>query len=373
MLVLVAPDKFKGSLSALEVCYAIEKGLKQSDEKITTKLFPLADGGDGSLDILSNYIKGDLIEIEVNNSIGHKIKTKYLLENNIAYIELASASGLGLLSAQDQNPMFTSTFGTGEMILDAINKGANEIFLFVGGSSTTDAGIGIAKALGFVFYDKNGGELLPIGKNLIDISRINTSNLYFDKDLVKFTVLCDVNNLLYGKNGAAIVYAPQKGAKPLEVKELDKGLRHLSKLIKKQFNKDISKVKGGGAAGGVAAGMYGLLDAKIKSGIETIMDITGFENKVQQADWIVSGEGKFDSQSMGGKVISKVLELSSAYQKPLFLLVGINSLSPKELKSMNIYYIDSVVKRADSINDAIENASEYLTKMAFEIRKGFKL
>lgn len=364
MNVLIAPDKFKGSLSAMEVCLAIEKGLHKCDKIINTELFPLADGGDGSVDILSNYLSGDIVDITVTNPIGQKIKAKYLLVKNCAYIELASASGLVLLDSKDQNPMVTSTFGTGEIILDAIKKGANEIFLFIGGSSTTDAGIGLAKALGFVFYDNTGTELFPSGKNLIKIDRIDNSKLYFDEKSLKFTVMCDVNNILFGKNGAAYLYSPQKGASPNEVILLDKGLRHFSKIIKEQFDKDISQLKGGGAAGGVAAGLYGLLKADIKSGIETIIYITDFEKQVQKADCVISGEGKLDSQSFHGKVVGKVLEITAKYNKPLILFVGQNNLIKSE--SFNSFTIESIVSNSKNTKDAIQNASKYLEQMAFE-------
>ena len=372
MLVLIAPDKFKGSLSAMEVCLAIEKGLQKFDKRIKTELFPLADGGDGSLDVISNCIGNRFHEVEVNDPLGSKILAKYLLVDKKAYIELASASGIVLLDPKDQNPMFTSTFGTGEVILEAINNGADEIFLFVGGSSTTDAGIGIAKALGFDFYDKAGNDLFPIGKNLINIDRISNSNLDFDKNSVKFTVLCDVYNPLYGKNGAAFVFSPQKGANAFEVKLLNQGLKHFSILIKEQFIIDISKIKGGGAAGGVAAGLYGLLGADIKSGIETIMEITGFEDKLKKADYIVSGEGKLDSQSLQGKVVSKVHELASKHNKPLVLFVGQNTLSKPKPETFNSISIESILSIAKNAKDAMQNASEYLEQMAFEIGKRLK-
>ncbi len=364
MKFLLSPDKFKGSLSAMEVCEAIGKGLSGSGRNVEFIMHPLADGGEGSLEILENYLTTERVSIEVSNSIGEKTKAWYLLYDKNAYVELASASGLELLDADERNPMHTSTYGTGLMILDAINKGVENIFLFIGGSSTNDAGTGILKALGYKFLNKSGQELMPIGENLIKIRTIQSDFLKYNPGKVHFHVLCDVDNVLAGKTGAAYVYAKQKGASDAEIDILDQGLFRFSEVIKSDTGVDISAIKGGGAAGGVAAGMFGVLNAGIKSGIDFIIDITGFKQHLAWADFVVTGEGKLDKQSMQGKVVGKVALLSRKYNKPLILFVGKNDLSGIELQKLSAYYMDSVSVYSKNNYDAINNAKEYLTKMA---------
>jgi glycerate kinase len=363
MLFLVSPDKFKGSLSAIEVCKAIEKGLYGHKDDIKTVLLPLADGGEGSLSILKNYITAKRIIVDVRDPIGKAIKASYLLDGKNAYIELALASGLTLLDKAKRNPMYTTTHGTGELILDAINRGAKDVFLFVGGSSTNDAGTGILNALGYRFMDQSGTELYPAGENLIKICAIENNNLKYNPASVSFYVLSDVKNKLTGLNGAAYIYAKQKGASRSEIEILDDGLRNFSKIVKRETGLDISNVKGGGAAGGVAAGMYGLAGAEIKSGIDFFIDITEFRKYLEKTDYVVSGEGKLDKQSLQGKVISKIAQLAKEHNKPLVLFVGKNELPELDLGKLNPFYIDDIISHSIDINDAMKNSKNHLENM----------
>ncbi|MEL6942247.1 MAG: glycerate kinase [Bacteroidota bacterium] len=319
MTVLIAPDKFKGSLSALEVGKAIENGIKKHDTSINCIIHPLADGGDGSVDILSNFLDVRRINVQVNDPLRRKIQTYYYLSEKTAFIELAAASGLVLLGKKERNPLKTSTYGSGQMILDAIQKGATKIFLFLGGSATNDAGIGIAQALGFRFLNQYDKELAPIGENLIHIQKIDTSQLKFPIEELEFNCLCDVQNPFCGEHGASFVYAAQKGADEKAILQLDEGLAHFAKIIQQQFAIEIQNVAGSGAAGGIAGGLLGLLNAKIKSGIDTILELSQFEEKLKTADILISGEGKLDHQTLEGKVVSGVATLARRYQKPLFL------------------------------------------------------
>ena len=364
MTFLISPDKFKGSLSALNVCKAIEQGLYEFEPDLKVISHPLADGGEGSLAVLENYLQGEKITVEVSNPLGSKIDADYLLENKNAYIELASASGLVLLEKQKQNPLYTSTYGAGEIVLDAINKGAENIFLFVGGSSTNDAGMGILTALGFKFKDKNGRELYPSGQNLIKVKSIDDYSLKYNPDKVSFFVLCDVDNKLTGQEGAAYVYAGQKGASESEIRLLDKGLVNFAKIVRDKTGMDITVIEGGGAAGGVAAGMCGLAKAVIKSGIDFIIDITGFEQNLTKADYVITGEGKLDKQSLQGKVVGRVADLTAGYGKPLILFVGKNELSGHCLDKLNPLYIDTIISRSAGIDDAMKNGAKYLKEMA---------
>lgn len=373
MRILIAPDKFKGSLSAEQVCNAISKGIKSKLPRAKILTIPLADGGEGSLSILEAQFDFQKIHIEVNNPLFKPIKTFYLLDKKEAYIELAKASGLEVLNKQDRNPMLTSSFGTGEVILDAVKNGAEKINLFIGGSSTNDFGIGIAKALLFEFYNSNNKRLKPIGKNLIEISKIipPRKNQLFELD---FTVYTDVKNKLYGKNGAAFAYAEQKGASKEEVKVLDKGLQNISNLIKEIFYKNVADLKGAGAAGGIGGGMSVFFNAETKSGIDFFIDKFQVEDAIKNCDIVITGEGKLDPQTLKGKVVKGVLDICKKYKKQSVVLCGENSLTKAEEKKIGTKIISLTGNRI-SKQDAIENAEFLLDKIGINLfnKKGLLL
>ena len=363
MRVLIAPDKFKDSLSAEEVCNAINTGIKKFDLSITTNLHPLADGGEGSLSVIEKHLVCNRVSGKVRDSIGRDVTAEYLLSGDLAYFELAQANGLESLKESERNPLFTNSFGTGQSILDAIDRGAKEINLFLGGSSTNDASIGLINALGVRFFDSEGKFLKPIGKNLHLISRIDMTDLRFNPDIISFNVFSDVENPLYGKNGAAYMFAGQKGASLEEIISLNIGLINFSNVVNDSFGIDISKVKGGGAAGGIAAGMYGLLNATIKSGIDEIIRITGLEQKMEDFDIIITGEGRLDISSFLGKVVGKVIGLAEVYKKKVLILVGENSLDKSYELSGNVINVDSILQYSTTKEDAIRNAADYLKEM----------
>jgi len=363
MKVLVSPDKFKGSLSAKEICQIIKRGLKRQNKQLEIIAHPMADGGDGSLEILSEYLNLKSQIIQTVDPLGREISARYFVSSNAAFIEVASASGIVLLKDGEKNPLKTSTYGTGEMIADAISKGFQIIYLFLGGSATNDAGIGIASALGYQFLDDQKRILKPIGENLPFIKYINPI-FDFDFKNIQMTLLCDVTNPLLGEDGAAYIYAPQKGATIEQVKYLDRGLNIFSQVIHKQFGIDLSNLPGGGAAGGIGAGLTALFGAKMKSGFEVIASLTNLEKRIQEADWVISGEGKLDLQSLQGKVINGVASLCKKHQKPLTLLVGKNDLQPKEMETLGAKYIFSIVDNAKNLQDAIANGSKYLEEIA---------
>ena len=231
MKILIAPDKFKGSLSATQVCVAIAKGIKINNYKHEIISCPMADGGEGSIDIINNYLSLMPVELIVNDPLFRPVKSTYYISDLTAYIEMSSASGLTLLKKEEQNCMYTSSYGTGELIKDAINKGLTTINLYIGGSATNDGGIGIASALGFEFYDKFKKLLYPIGKNLVSIDYIDAGKTKFNFKKININVICDVDNPLFGKNGAAFVYASQKGAGSLDINKLDQGLINLQSIL----------------------------------------------------------------------------------------------------------------------------------------------
>lgn len=367
MKILIACDKFKGSLSARAVGEAIRKGLNKQSSNIEIILHPMADGGDGSLEILSQHLDLKKEFIKTSNPLGKKIDASYYTSSEAAFIEVASASGLVLLSETERNPLKTSTFGTGLLIKNAFQKGFSNIFLFLGGSATNDAGIGIASALGFEFSDSNKNALHPIGKNLNHIYSI-VNNSLFDFNEINITLLCDVNNPLFGKNGAAYVYAPQKGASPAQVEFLDKGLENYHAVLQHYTGKDIQNLAGCGAAGGIPASLVALMNAQLQSGFSTISQLTKLENAIKNADLVISGEGKLDSQSLQGKVIDGLAQLCKKYKKSLVLCVGKNDLSEKETEALSIKKIHSIFDEAKNLEDAMQNGAVYLEKIGERIK-----
>ncbi len=369
MKILIAPDKFKGSLSAQAVCIALSKGLKKNNPNLKIITLPMADGGDGSLEVLAHYFDLKTIEIAVHDPLWRPIKAAYKMAGTTAYIELSAASGLVLLKEEERNCMETSSVGTGELILDALRKGAKQIYLFIGGSATNDGGMGIAHALGFAFFAKNGDLLKPVGKNLRLIEEIDKEDLWFDLKGIKFKVICDVNNPFYGENGAAYVYAPQKGATSEEVKELDKGLRHLAKLLKAANYADIAAISGAGAAGGVGGGAIAFLGAELVAGIQTFITLTQLEAAIKDCDLVITGEGKLDSQTEQGKVISGVCELARKYDKRVIAVCGAADFPiPKLLGLQEVY---TVLSKSESITEAMEKAAAKLELIGREIGTQF--
>lgn len=363
MRILIAPDKFKGSLSAMEVCEAIKKGLKKQDKIYEIIHHPMADGGDGSLEVLSEYSNLKSQVVQTLDPLGREISAEYLTSPTTAFVEVASASGLVLLKEKERNPLKTSTFGTGKMIADALSKGYQQIYLFLGGSATNDAGIGIAAALGCQFLNAQKRVLKPIGENLPFIKHI-AFHSPFDFENIKMTLLCDVTNPLYGKNGAAYVYASQKGATTEQIEYLDNGLKNFSQIIHHQNGIDVSKLLGSGAAGGIGAGLIALFGAKMEKGFDAISELTDLEEKIKQADWVISGEGKLDAQSLQGKVVDGVGRLCKKHEKPLVLFVGKNDLHKQETAFLDIKHIFSISEKAENLEDAMKNGAAYLDGMA---------
>lgn len=368
MKILIAPDKFKGSLSAQEVCDAIEKGIKKFDATIETIKHPLADGGEGTLAILQNYFNLEPITVQVQDPLFNWITAIYMISKDTAFIEMSSASGLQLLEKEKQNCFYTSTIGTGQLIYDAIEKGFKNIVLFIGGSATNDAGIGMAYALGHKFYNYENKLIKPIGKELINISKIDASSLSFELNSINFTVVCDVKNTLYGKNGAAYTYGKQKGASDKELSILDLGLENFSNQALKHLNKDIATIEGAGAAGGLGAGAICFLNANIKSGIDFVLEQTQFKQYLNQdIDLIITGEGSVDKQTLEGKVIKGISALASQNNIPFYIIAGIvkdKQLIEKHLKPSGI---NSIMELNVSYGDAIKNASKYLNAIAYDI------
>lgn len=357
MKVLIAPDKFKGSLSAAEVGEAIRDGLREADGTIVSEVVPLADGGEGTTDVLTKFSDGSFLTVEVRDPLQRKITARYGIscDGTTAFIEMAAASGLYHLGALERNPLLTSTTGTGDLIRHALDRGVRKIYLGIGGSATNDAGMGAMTALGVRFYDVTGGLLDGTGSSLARIDQIDTSELHPALHHTTFTIFCDVDNPLYGTGGAAYIFGPQKGATPAAVRELDLGLRHYESILQRSgyFR---TNFPGAGAGGGFPVSLAAFSNVSIQPGIESILAFVGFEARVNEADIVITGEGRLDEQTLSGKVVKGVASLANRYGKPVTALVGSSHVNNESLRQLHIDQVISLVDEATSTEEAVRNA-----------------
>lgn len=371
MNVLVAPDKFKGTLTASGVCDALERGLVKSGLAMNIRKFPLADGGEGTLDIFLVHTNGELIELEVYDPLMRKIKSGYGIsgDGKTTFIEMANASGLGLLKPEEQNPMLTNTFGTGELIADALNRNVKKIILGIGGSATNDGALGASSALGLKAIDEKGNPILVTGKELSNINQFDLSDLHPELKHVHIIAICDVSNPFYGPTGAAYVYASQKGASPSDVFLLDNGLKHIAEVIKNTLGIDLQALPGSGAGGGFAGGAHALLGASLLPGTEVIFDLTHFNDALEWADIVITGEGKLDYQTMQGKLVDGLARKAFQSGKKVIVVCGQTELSEEDCKSMCIDSVYSLSAYA-GMDAALHSAKEVLEILAqYELRK----
>ncbi|GAB1858296.1 glycerate kinase [Flavobacteriaceae bacterium MHTCC 0001] len=366
MKIVLAPDKFKNSLTGMQFCNVVEAGIKAVLPNAEVLKLPLADGGDGTIGVVDYYLKGQPVAVIVNDPFFRKIKANYIYAktSKTAFIEMAEASGVKLLKSEELDCINTTTIGTGELILDAIKKGATKIILGIGGSATNDCGIGMAKALGYRFLDENDKEVVPIGANLSKIKAIDTFSVHPRLHKVDFQVACDVTNPLYGENGAAHIYAAQKGATPKDIDLLDKGLQSFAQLLSGIFNLDVQAVKGAGAAGGMGIASKVFLKGHLEPGIELIKRLAQFDEKIKGADWIITGEGKLDTQTLSGKTIKGVLDAAITKRIKVATFCGGIDLDETSPKALGIHYADTVMYYAKNLKDAMENSTFYLRQMA---------
>jgi glycerate kinase len=373
MNILIACDSFKDALGAFEVCQAIECGIKAADPTTTTTLFPLADGGEGTFDILNYHLHFKIIDCTVHDPLFRKINARYGLtegEKPIAFIEMAQAAGLQLLTPDERNPRKTTTLGVGEMIADAIGKGAEHIVLGIGGSATNDAGMGMAEALGYQFLGENNEYLSPIGENLSKIMRILPPQLEgLKKTFPTIEVICDVKNPLDGEKGAAYVYARQKGATDSDIRELDAGLRHFAGVTA-AFNAQISpSTEGGGAAGGLGYGAGVFLNAHLKRGIDLVLNLTDFENTLKHVDIVITGEGSLDSQTAHGKLIEGICRRTAKHHIPVVAFCGRVDIPPQLLDDIGLLSAFSINSKLMSLADALVSTRENLENTAYRVFK----
>jgi glycerate kinase len=361
--VLICPDKFKGSLTAKEVCDAVGLGFLQARPDADLQFVPLADGGEGTCELLTEWHHGRKIELEVHGPLFNPVMAHYGVsgDGHTAFIEMAVASGLTLLKPEEQNPLLTTSLGTGELIADALARKVKSIVIGLGGSATNEAGIGMASALGYKFYDADGAMLKPVGEKLIHIRHITMDGVNPRLKNVSITALCDVTNPLYGPEGAAHIYGPQKGATQPAIELLDAGLRNFGRMIHKHMKTSVD-FAGAGAAGGLGAGCKVFLNAAIEKGVNHIIQNTGLMKKIQQSDLIVTGEGKIDRQTFSGKVVSEVIRLAQEAGKPVVAVCGACEVPDREVKAHGILKVISLVGDGTERETAMKEASAQLSR-----------
>lgn len=362
MTILLAPDKFKGSLSAIQVCDALREELILANPKFKIIILPMADGGEGSCELLTLYSEGNFVNVRVRDPLAREIDSGYGVsrDGKTAFLEMAKASGLQLLKKDERNPMLTTTLGTGDLIRHALDRGVGQIIMGVGGSGTNDGGIGMAESLGVIYYSSSGERLAPVGKNLKHIHRLDFAGIHPRLQQVQFTIFCDVDNPLHGRRGAAHIFAPQKGADAAMVDELDQGLVHYEKILERTVNRKVN-FPGAGAGGGLPASLKAFANIEIRGGMDFIIEFTGLEEQVRSADVIITGEGKMDEQTLSGKVVKGIADLASKYQKRLFVVAGKNELGPEELRRLGAEKVATLMNGTISEQVAVENAF-YLLK-----------
>ncbi|GAB3313902.1 glycerate 3-kinase [Larkinella ripae] len=370
MKILLAPDKFKGSLTAREVCDAMTEGIRLAYPEADIVALPMADGGEGTAEVLTLATGGRWVSIPVLDPLGRTVQASYgfSADHQTAFIEMSQASGLRLLHSDEYNPLKAHTFGTGQLIRDAIDRGMTHLVLGIGGSATNDGGTGMAAALGWRFLNDQGEVMQPSGGNLGQIRRIippaDALNLVVE-------VACDVTNPLYGPNGAAAIYGPQKGASAADVEKLDQGLRHLAGLIHDQFGIDLAEVPGAGAAGGMGAGALFFLNATLKEGVKVVMEQTRFLDQLNGTDLVLTGEGKLDHQTLQGKLIFGIAQQARAAAIPTVALCGTLEAKPADLIALGLTAAFSVLDKPQSLQTALASAYEAVSQTTFQVIRLF--
>ena len=377
MKVVVAIDSFKGSLDSIELGSSISNGIRKVYENATIITVPIADGGEGTVEALVKGTNGKFIDINVHDPLMEKIEARYgiLGDGKTAVIEMASASGLPLVSIEKRNPLLTTTYGTGELIKDAIERGCKEFILGIGGSATNDGGLGAMQALGFKIFNKDNIELGQGGKVMSEVSYIDSSSALKELKDCKFIVACDVDNPFFGEYGAAHVYGRQKGADDEMISELDLGLKHLSNIFEKELKKDISQLPGAGAAGGLGGGLVAFLDAKLMPGIDIVLETVKLEEKLKGTDFVITGEGRIDFQTVMGKAPIGVAKLAKKYSIPVIGIAGCIADDADKTHEAGIDSLFSIINYPISLEEAMkkETASKFVEKNSEEIFRLIKI
>lgn len=359
MKVVIAPDSYKESLTAMEVATAIESGFKEIMPDAEYIKLPMADGGEGTVQSLVDATGGDIVTVEVTGPLGQPVEGFYGLlgDGSTAVIEMAAASGLHLVEPNERNPLLTTTYGTGELIKAALDRGVDHIIIGIGGSSTNDGGVGMAQALGAKLVDANGVDLPFGGGALADLVSIDLSGLDSRLATVQLEVACDVDNPLCGPKGASQIFGPQKGATPEMVTELDANLAHYAEVIRQTNGKEVINQAGAGAAGGLGAALLGLFDATLRPGISIVMDAVNLAEVVKDADLVITGEGRIDSQTIHGKTPIGVARTAKLYNLPVIGIAGSTAQDCRVVHDHGLDAVYSVVLGATDLPTALKEAA----------------
>ncbi|MFY9532440.1 glycerate kinase [Clostridium sp.] len=369
LVIVLAPDSFKESMTAKKVCEAMERGRRKANSQIRCIHVPMADGGEGTMQSLVDATGGRVYSKEVVGPLGNNVVAEYGILGNgeIGVIEMASASGIHLVDSEKRNPLITTTFGTGQLIKACLDKGVKKLLIGIGGSATNDGGAGFIQALGGRLLDENGDDLSYGGGALAKLHTIDLSNLDERLKYVSVEVACDVNNPLCGKEGASYVFGPQKGATREMIEILDQNLSHYAEVIKEQLGKDVISKAGAGAAGGLGAGLMAFLDVKLKSGIEMVIEYANLEEKVRDADMVWTGEGSIDFQTQYGKTPLGVAMIAKKYNKPVIALAGRVGNDIDVLYDKGIDAIFGIMRGVTSIEEALVKGPENVEKTSENI------
>ncbi|MGI6037102.1 MAG: glycerate kinase [Limnochordia bacterium] len=364
MRILVAIDSFKGSVDASEAAEALSIGLKRALPDSTIELVPMADGGEGTVRSLVDATGGRIITKEVCGPLGEPVEAFYgiLGDGDTAVIEMAAASGLPLIRRDQRNPRLTTSYGTGELIRSALDEGCRRFIIGIGGSATNDGGAGMVQALGAQLLDKEGQQIGPGGASLFALERIDVSQLDPRIKESRFLVASDVDNPLLGDKGATAVYGPQKGATPEMIKELDQALAHYAKIIKRDLGTDVANIPGSGAAGGLGAGAIAFFGATLRPGVELVVEAVGLEEKVKEADFVVTGEGAVDAQTVHGKTPIGVARVAKMHGKPVIAVAGNLGKGAEAVYDHGVDALLSIAPGPISLEEAMDRAVEFLEK-----------
>ena len=369
MNILIAPDSFKECLSAREVASNIAKGIRKITPQAAIHEIPISDGGEGVLEAIMTGAGGTRVSVSVMDPLMRKILSEYgiLKDKQTAVIEMAKASGLELLQEDEKNPLLTSTYGTGQLIKDALESGCNKIIVGIGGSATNDGGAGMIRALGAKFLNDKGEEIKEGGGSLNELHSIDLSN--FDKRIQNCEVIvaCDVSNPLTGINGASMVYGGQKGGNKEDLELLDSNLAHYAKIIKATVGIDISDIPGAGAAGGTGAGLMAFLKGHLVNGIGLILETLKIEDYIKQADVVFTGEGKIDEQTLHGKTISGIAKLAKKYNVPVIVITGKIGDNIEGIYNIGVCAVYSIVNQPMELKHAIDQAPKLIQECAKNI------
>jgi glycerate 2-kinase len=377
MKIVIAPDSFKESMTAAEVCRAVEAGFKKTFPHAEYVYVPVGDGGEGTVTSVVDATGGEMVEVEATGPLGEKVDAFYGVtgDGKTAVIEMAAASGLHLVPREMRNPCVTTTHGTGELILDALDRGVERIVLGLGGSATNDGGAGMASALGVKFLNVNGEELPAGGEALRELLTIDVSGLDVRLQSVKVDVACDVTNPLTGPHGASAVFGPQKGATPEMVGILDESLKRYAEVVERNLGVAVDELPGAGAAGGLGAGVVAFLDGKLQSGIDLVLDVIHFEDAVQDADLVIVGEGRIDSQTIHGKAPVGVAKRAKAVVDGVPVVAIAGSIGPdyEAVYEHGIDTVFSVMNGVVTLEEALLHGAQNVEKTAENIARLLKM